>query len=371
MVRYRWNTVTDSILCEQNDDMQLLATYTQEPGLYGELISQRRDGHTYYHHYDGEGNTRQVTDENENVVETATYSAFGEVVEKTSTIANPFGYKGALGYYANPDANDVYVRVRAYVPVMGRWMSIDPIFFLASDENLYRYVANNPINLADPSGLTAITAYFDAFINVRINDADGWFDEPGGILWEFRGDDRGFGAAGSFRLASFVGIDSCDVGAADPYGTNDTGISHRRLKDPAFPTVYSAKSPLLVDHVAGRHDNICYSRVCVTAKAPYAFKPRSSPSIDYSVCFEFEAGADYVIVSVNGSHDEFPDYEAYVSGPVHKMLYTFPTRFSGPSLVNLNTKVPISRNQGLDGSSKHQRVVLYVPTRCICGGSCP
>ena len=44
MVHFRWNTVTDNILCEQDDAGQLLATYTQEPGLYGELISQRRDG---------------------------------------------------------------------------------------------------------------------------------------------------------------------------------------------------------------------------------------------------------------------------------------------------------------------------------------
>ncbi|QDU75307.1 hypothetical protein Pan97_23370 [Bremerella volcania] len=38
-------------------------------------------------------------------------------------------------------------------PTIGRWISEDPIGFEAADENLQRYVGNNPINSTDPSGL--------------------------------------------------------------------------------------------------------------------------------------------------------------------------------------------------------------------------
>jgi RHS repeat-associated protein len=97
-------------------------------------------------------NTVAVTDENENVVEEATYSAFGEVVSKTSSITNPFGYKGALGYYVNPETGSYDSRARVYEPITGRWMSLDPAEFI-DGPNRYLYVANDPVNLVDPSGL--------------------------------------------------------------------------------------------------------------------------------------------------------------------------------------------------------------------------
>lgn len=85
----------------------------------------RRDGKRTFCHYDGDGNARAVTNGNQSVVETATYTAFGEVVEKTSTITNPFGFRGALGYYANPETDDYYVPTidQSYVPTNGRWLS--------------------------------------------------------------------------------------------------------------------------------------------------------------------------------------------------------------------------------------------------------
>ncbi|MBF2022221.1 MAG: RHS repeat-associated core domain-containing protein, partial [Hydrococcus sp. C42_A2020_068] len=47
-------------------------------------------------------------------------------------------------------------RNRAYSVELGRFLQTDPIGFDAGDVNLYRYVANDPINALDPLGL----AYF-------------------------------------------------------------------------------------------------------------------------------------------------------------------------------------------------------------------
>lgn len=49
-----------------------------------------------------------------------------------------------------------YNRARMYDPESGRFLSKDPIGFIAGDENLYRYVKNNPLISTDPMGLYGI-----------------------------------------------------------------------------------------------------------------------------------------------------------------------------------------------------------------------
>ena len=44
-------------------------------------------------------------------------------------------------------------RARAYSPALGRCMSEDPQGFDAGDDNLYRYVPNDPLDRSDPLGL--------------------------------------------------------------------------------------------------------------------------------------------------------------------------------------------------------------------------
>ncbi|WP_134197615.1 RHS repeat-associated core domain-containing protein, partial [Paraburkholderia rhizosphaerae] len=76
------------------------------------------------------------------------YGPFGET---TGTLASRFGYTGQqnlapLGLY--------YYKARVYSPNLGRFLQTDPVGY-ADDLNLYAYVKNNPVNLADPSGMIA------------------------------------------------------------------------------------------------------------------------------------------------------------------------------------------------------------------------
>lgn len=153
-VHYLWDELDDNVMEECDENGNVIAEYTHEPGLHGQLISQHRNGQTNFYHYDGMGNTSALTDNLGNVTDTYSYSAFGEEVAQTGSTTNPFGYAGALGYYVNPPTQDLYVRARFYAPRLGRWLSADPIGPIGM--NLYEYASNNPLLEVDPSGLLSI-----------------------------------------------------------------------------------------------------------------------------------------------------------------------------------------------------------------------
>jgi RHS repeat-associated protein len=154
VTHYIWDEVNDTLLEERDEAGNTIAEYTHEPGQCGPLISQRRNGQTRYHHFDGQGSTRALTDESGTVTDTYTYTAFGEPVASTGTTTNPFGYKGALGYYVNAETQDVYVRARSYAPVTCRWDSLEAGPFV-QPRSQYVYADNSPVLWTDPSGAMA------------------------------------------------------------------------------------------------------------------------------------------------------------------------------------------------------------------------
>jgi hypothetical protein len=65
-----------------------------------------------------------------------------------------------------------------YDPTVGRWMEEDPLLFEAGDANPYRYVRNDPMNRADPTGLA------DEVIGNLV--AGGMFDTLGPVITKGR-----------------------------------------------------------------------------------------------------------------------------------------------------------------------------------------
>lgn len=61
-------------------------------------------------------------------------------------------------------------RARQYDARNGRFLSQDSIGFAGGDENLYRYVGNNPVNLTDPTGTIAVKLILGAVIAVVLSD---------------------------------------------------------------------------------------------------------------------------------------------------------------------------------------------------------
>jgi RHS repeat-associated protein len=88
------------------------------------------------------------------VVNHRTYTAFGEILDQTDpTIHHRFAYTGREW---DEHAGLYHYRARWYDPLLGRFLSEDPIRFEAGDANLQRYVGNGPTNATDPSGLERV-----------------------------------------------------------------------------------------------------------------------------------------------------------------------------------------------------------------------
>jgi RHS repeat-associated protein len=111
----------------------------------------------YYVCQDALSSVLSVSDDNGNVLQRYRYSAFGEqkVLDAnfnsvTDASPIPFAYTGREW---EPEVGMYFYRARFYDPVLGRFISRDPIGLSSGDVNFYAYVGNDPINYVDPLGL--------------------------------------------------------------------------------------------------------------------------------------------------------------------------------------------------------------------------
>jgi RHS repeat-associated protein len=110
----------------------------------------------YYFHSNAIGSTTAVTDANGQVVERYKYGLYGmptfmdaagNVIPK-STIGNNILFQGRE---YEPETNFYYFRARHLDPIMGRFLSTDPMGYQDS-MNLYQAFNQNPVNFVDPFG---------------------------------------------------------------------------------------------------------------------------------------------------------------------------------------------------------------------------
>ena len=137
--------------------------------LYGpgpDEILLRRISNTNYLHYHSDqfGSVKFLLDQNNVGVEKYTYDAFGAPTitdwagnpRTESAYGNRFMFTGRE-YFPTIGLYDY--RNRIYSPVIGRFLQIDPLGFDAGDENLFRYVGNNPVNGTDPEGTQVLSEF--------------------------------------------------------------------------------------------------------------------------------------------------------------------------------------------------------------------
>lgn len=137
----------DQVIVEYSGSGQMLRRYVYGQGI-DEPISMATTSARYYYHFDGLGSVIVLSDNAGNIVETYSYSPYGEV-NQASSIGNPYLYTGRE---YDPETGLYYYRARYYSPTLGHFLQADPIGY-AGGMNLYAYVSNNPVNLIDPWGL--------------------------------------------------------------------------------------------------------------------------------------------------------------------------------------------------------------------------
>jgi RHS repeat-associated protein len=150
---FYWDPTEDNIVREYDDAGVVTAEYTTEPELYGNVISQRRQGEYRQFHYDALGSTLAATDKNQNVADTFAYTAFGEVKERTGSSHIQFQYLGQKEYLTDDEDRGVRIRRRHYESNRVRWLSCDPLAPRFGALNTYAYVNNRACIALDPSGL--------------------------------------------------------------------------------------------------------------------------------------------------------------------------------------------------------------------------
>ncbi len=120
--------------------------------LGGVVVGETTAAGSRYFHGDVLGSVRLVTDAGGAVVASADYGAYG-AVRRTSGSMPAYGYVGMYGVERDAATGLLFMRARYYSPMIGRFISRDPIGLSSGDVNWYRYCGNALLLAADPCGL--------------------------------------------------------------------------------------------------------------------------------------------------------------------------------------------------------------------------
>ena len=158
---------------------QVLASEAFSPTTAGELPTA--EGDVYWALADNLGSVRDIVAYDSgtgqtNVVNHIEYDAFGNITGETAAAGMDYALERYLYSYTgrewDADAELFVYRARWSDPVVGRFISEDPIGFAAGDTNISRYVGNGVTNATDPSGLEGFQFRQDAWIRHRVETGD-------------------------------------------------------------------------------------------------------------------------------------------------------------------------------------------------------
>ncbi|WP_165235876.1 RHS repeat protein, partial [Aquisphaera insulae] len=152
-VTYDGTNMDANVYAEFNVSGVLITRYVSGPAVDKLFARTSSGGTTAWYLTDRLGSVRDLSNTSGVVIDHVVYNSYGSLTgESTPGSGDRFKYTGRELY---PGLAIYAYRARYYDASVGRFTSLDPLQFATGDQNLYRYVSNNPTNSIDPSGTTA------------------------------------------------------------------------------------------------------------------------------------------------------------------------------------------------------------------------
>ncbi len=205
MTRYVYDG--EDILLEYDGTNTFVARYSHGDQVDQPLVLQKAGQGFFYYHSNHQGSITHLTDSNGMIANSYVYDSYGRRLTVAESVIQPYSYTGRE---YDGESGLYFYRARYFDASTGRFLSEDPIRFRAGDQNLYRYVFNNPVNFNDPLGLRGAFAGIGGGFGSALGGGIG-----AGIGATFgAGVGTGLGAAAGASIGGALGIVGGPAGIA-------------------------------------------------------------------------------------------------------------------------------------------------------------
>src|SRR5690554_6847879 len=193
----------------------------------------------YWYHPDHLGSSSYITNLNGEISQHLEYLPFGETLVEEHLNSNNSPYKFNAKEFDSETGN-YYYRARYYDPRTSIFLSVDPLAEKYPNWNPYHYVHQNPINLIDPTGMSAEEP--------PVNGLDWFADDTGQYFWNEEKntyEHYQYNDDGSYSFSGYYSADEFSEPVGDYSIIFD--LSNAAPKDEYDPskTIWSVASPIV------------------------------------------------------------------------------------------------------------------------------
>ena len=131
----------------------------------GKVVAVNYNGNYYYYLRNAQNDIVKLIDKTGATVVEYAYDSWGKLLSTSGSLAstlgknNPFRYRG---YVYDEETGFYYLQSRYYNPEVGRFISSDVLLSTGQGvlgHNAYAYCLNNPVNMGDGCGFSAVPVY--------------------------------------------------------------------------------------------------------------------------------------------------------------------------------------------------------------------
>ena len=141
-----------NLIAEYDGSNNLLRNYVHGPSTNNPLVWYEGSGtgNKSYFYKDERGSITGVTNSSGSVTTIYGYDEYGVPSILSGSANSRFRYTGQTWL---PEVGLYYYKTRMYAPTLGRFLQPDPVGY-GDGMNMYAYVHGDPVNAADPTGMT-------------------------------------------------------------------------------------------------------------------------------------------------------------------------------------------------------------------------